>query len=294
MAEIFSECGELPVDAEESLSQLMDQLAQRQLTTADVSTTVPSAASLRALLGPLILTCTEASRAASGLEGKILVESFCDAQTEEKRSYGEHRVARDGCAGFLAGLEESLGQLSVLMEERILRGTPYSSIWASPSAMFVYAQSISMTATSSEGRSRSPWWPCMVIACDAATVAAHAASVGASNKTSNSLGLQAETMRANLARIPADILKQLNKLRPRTSNVTAQLQAGAEGTNGITGDALAAESASNLSAPEGATVNQYAVPEGYLLLEYFGAHDFGWVRAESVSPVYNYTPTADG
>jgi hypothetical protein len=30
---------------------------------------------------------------------------------------------------------------------------------------------------------------------------------------------------------------------------------------------------------------QLIIPEGYLLLEYFGAHDFGWVKAESVLPL---------
>ena len=39
---------------------------------------------------------------------------------------------------------------------------------------------------------------------------------------------------------------------------------------------------------------QFVIPEGYLLLEYFGEHDFGWVKAESVTPMYTYTPTADG
>lgn len=39
---------------------------------------------------------------------------------------------------------------------------------------------------------------------------------------------------------------------------------------------------------------QFVVPEGYLLLEYFGEHDFGWVKAESVTAMYTYTPTADG
>jgi len=43
-----------------------------------------------------------------------------------------------------------------------------------------------------------------------------------------------------------------------------------------------------------ATPLQFVVPEGYLLLEYFGAHDFGWVKAESVTAMYTYSPSVDG
>lgn len=43
-----------------------------------------------------------------------------------------------------------------------------------------------------------------------------------------------------------------------------------------------------------ATPLQFVVPEGYLLLEYFGAHDFGWVKAEAVTPVYTFSPSLDG
>ncbi len=35
-------------------------------------------------------------------------------------------------------------------------------------------------------------------------------------------------------------------------------------------------------------------PEGYMLLEYFGAHDFGWVKCDSVHNVYDISRAEDG
>ena len=191
----------------------------------------PCGLSLRALLSPLILTATQAGPQASSNNSHALVDIFCDLQSQEKQTYGEFRLPRGEASQFLAVLEERLGELSVLMEERLLRGTPASCIWANPASMYVYAQSISSTATTSEGRSRSPWWPCQIIATDATTCAAFAASQCVANGTSNALGMRPEVQRSNLARIPADILKGLNKLKPRTTNVVAAM-AGEGDTNG--------------------------------------------------------------
>jgi len=83
----------------------------------------------------------------------------------------------------------------------------------------------------------------MVIAADHHACTAYAESEGASNFTSNTFGMPAEVQRANLARIPADIMKQLNKLRPRTANVAAAAAASAENESG---DGSVAESAEGI------------------------------------------------
>jgi hypothetical protein len=79
--------------------------------------------------------------------------------------------------------------------------------------------------------------------------------------------------------LPVDIVKQLTKLRPRTSTAAPVV--------------AAAEGAAAPSAESGGD-GLLSVPEGYLLLEYFGAHDFGWVKAESVFTMFSYSNRMDG
>jgi hypothetical protein len=203
-----------------------------------------------------------------------------------------HYPLRADCLAFTQYLEERVGVLAVLVEERLLRGTPYSSIWAVPSEKFVYAQSISMT-TSTDGKSRSPWWPCMVVAGSTGNSSERAApstsavrAIETDSEPSHTVpeasrsfqySMPAEVLRKNLSRFPADIVKQLTKLRPRTATAAPVAPEGVAAPSAETGgDGL------------------LSVPEGYLLLEYFGAHDFGWVKAESVFPMFSYSHRMDG
>lgn len=67
---------------------------------------------------------------------------------------------------------------------------------------------------------------------------------------------------SNLARIPDAVKKELNKVRPRLGD-----RAGV----GV--------STQSVDAPE---KPKLVCPEGYLLVEFFDMHDFGWAKAESV------------
>jgi len=149
---------------------------------------------------------------------------------------------------YLINLDENIALLLVLIEERCLRGTGYSSIWAQP-ANFVWSQSISITE---KNLSRSQWWPCMIIACGKdcnsystptttsatttststlTTTTTSTTATTSSNNTNNNSGgsginsngrqyplvkyhLHDEVMAVNMKRMPIDILKQLLKLRP--------------------------------------------------------------------------------
>lgn len=239
---------------------IVERLAwNKAADTSDLDlSTEPCGLSLRSLLSQLILTATQAGPQTPSSKS-LLVDCFCDAQSEEKQAYGEFRLPRTEASPFLAVLEERFGELSVLLEERLLRGTPASSIWATPASMYVYAQSISSTATSSEGRSRSPWWPCQIIATDASTCAAFMASPGATNGTSNALGMRAEVQRANLARIPADILKGLNKLKPRTANVVAAMAGEGE----VNGNGEGRADSAVLESPTGKIVSPFFIFQLY-------------------------------
>ena len=145
---------------------------------------------------------------------------------------------------YLLNLDENIAILLVLIEERCLRGSAYSSVWAQP-ANFVWSQSISITE---KNLSRSQWWPCMIIACggkdSSSSNSSGATTITTTNATttvgngnnstttasasttgSNSISskypsvkyhLHDEVMAVNMRRIPSDIVKQLMKLRPRT------------------------------------------------------------------------------
>lgn len=177
---------------------------------------------LRSVFRPLLRAAATFSSPQVSPAGAILLEAISDPSEAP-------RAVRSECLAYLGSLEEQLALLAVLIEERVLRGTAYSSIWAVPSSQFVYAQSISMTTTS-EGKNRSPWWPCMIIAAGASASAATFTPAAAateedaallSGRTSTapaaaaSYQMPPDILKANLARIPADIVKQLIKLRPR-------------------------------------------------------------------------------
>ena len=262
---------------------LNNRLNREQLLEAEVFT-------LRGALHPVLQAATGAGTESTVTEvGAALLASMCSAIPT---SITTRTPVRVDCQAYIGSVEEQLGVLALLVEERLLRGTSYSSVWAAPSDKFVYAQSISANNNTADGRNRSPWWPCMIIAgntsrpATTATTAAVSPSVAdpadsgdmvmdSPAATAEVVGpsgfshqMPPETFLCNLNRIPVSIGKQLTKLRPRTPARPAE---------------------SSVYASTG-----LSVPEGYLLLEYFGAHDFGWVKCDAVFPMYSYLTTDDG
>jgi hypothetical protein len=294
------------------------------------ATPVSEASTLRAALLPVLQAATLPPVTGNiPALGAVLVHCILPPELGRTR-------LRTECLAFIGHLEEQIGILAVLIEERLLRGTPYSCIWAVPAEKFVYAQSISMNP-SADGKNRSPWWPCMVIAAGDCSKVTHSASatmvssaaeaaaavdddssiVSAPQATAGvQVKMQPEVMRGNLARFPSDIVKQLNKLKPRTSPpapAVAPAAAIAPLTAPIApmlnaAGAVSAQSSAvavPLPAPPATAVPEaphhpavqaggLSVPDGYLLLEYFGAHDFGWVKADAVYSMYSYVTAADG
>jgi hypothetical protein len=177
-----------------------------------------------------------------------------------------------------------MGVLAVFVQERLMRGNSYSTRWIRPANTIVWAQA------PKDGRGRAAWWPAFVLASN-----------------SKLFPMQPRMSAINIKRLELDIRRALHKLRPR-SNVH----------NGATAAAAAAASSLATSSPltiDGATPSSSAphspaappekvlsakalsalanaftkdselvCPEGYLLVEFFGSHDFGWVKADICSP----------
>lgn len=93
---------------------------------------------------------------------------------------------------------------------------------------------------------KSPWWPCSIL-----------------------LGGNVPDAIAftNLSRIPESIAKVLAKLRPKvTSNMNL-------------------ESKQSVFCVRPVPTKILNPPDGYVLVEFFGSHDFGWVKTENIAPI---------
>ena len=78
----------------------------------------------------------------------------------------------------------------------------------------------------------------------------------------------AEVSVTNITRIPLTICKQLFKLKAKfQSNSNSNASEGR-----------------NISNHNG-TSNLLTVPDGYALVEFFGTHDFGWVKQDTMMPM---------
>ena len=94
---------------------------------------------------------------------------------------------------------------------------------------------------------------------------------------------QAEAITAvNFARMPWDIRKQLAKLRSKNCGLAAVGKRDTVGV-GSTGEAPA-RTDSHVGIGDDDDRQGTGVPPGYLLVEFFGSHDFGWIKAESMLP----------
>lgn len=186
--------------------------------------------SLRSLLLPLLNSSTDNKYLSIGVEDpaavpivpctNAILDVFILRQQQSQQmgglnSHSHHRLYSD-CVYFLQYLDEAIGVLLVLMQDRSLCGTPYSGIWARPAGLLLWAQSSTNASNAAAGSSggdtknRSPYWPCMLIA--------------SGNKTPPRFQMSAEVMNNNLRRIPIDTAKQLLKLRPRGTNSAAGQQ----------------------------------------------------------------------
>jgi hypothetical protein len=76
----------------------------------------------------------------------------------------------------------------------------------------------------------------------------------------------AEVSVTNISRIPSTICKQLFKLKAKFQTSTADTR--------------------NFPSHSGSgTSSLLTVPDGYALVEFFGTHDFGWVKQDTMIPM---------
>ena len=169
---------------------------------------------------------------------------------------------RQASVPFVASLDASLGELLVRIEERALRGTSSSSVWQRP-LMLGWATAGGI------------WFPCMVLACPSASTTSECRLTPGSFHGR----AQAESLvDTNVSRMPETIVKQLLKLKSKSCGLAVTARKNAAGAT-----ASAAPGHPDLTAEE-EQGRPLVVPEGFFLVEFYGTHDFGWVKAESVLP----------
>lgn len=148
----------------------------------------PPAPSLRDILSPLLpQSSTSLSSLSPVLESSIFTPTF-------ESLHG----LLSASTSFITQLDRMVGVLSILLNERRLRGSAFSAIWANPNDHLVWAQP---SKESGKSNSKSIYWPGMVIV-----------------SSSPLFHMPKEVMAANLERMPEEILGQLLKLKPRASS----------------------------------------------------------------------------
>ena len=113
---------------------------------------------------------------------------------------------------------------------------------------------------------QSPWWPAMVLAASDGKVIPPTPSPHAVGS-------------ANISRIPSIICKQLVKLKGKFYSNESKL------SNISQNHSQTPLMASCLPHPSAAANSLSLIPEGYALVEFFGTHDFGWVRQDTMIPI---------
>lgn len=216
---------------------------------------------------------------------------------------------------FLQDLDDAVGEVLVIIEERLTRGSAQSSYWAKPLEA-VWAQ----PDTKETSLSKIPWWPCIVL--------------GGGSDTCVSKSLT----QANINRLPAEVVKQLKQrcrsfakgmgtqeekaVKNRNFTATPEEESG-KCMNGLEtletvgepkgGIVLASEKRggagprdtlqvpstarvasdprirpgthSELGIGSAAGTTPFVIPPKCLLVEYFDVHDVGLVYAEYVMPL---------
>ena len=116
--------------------------------------------------------------------------------------------------------------------------------------------------------SQSPWWPAMVLAASEGKVIP---------PTPSPLAVGS----ANISRIPSIICKQLVKLKGKFYSNESKLSNQSQSQNQNQIPVIG----SGLPNPSSAANSLSLIPEGYALVEFFGTHDFGWVRQDTMIPI---------
>eukprot|EP01038_Epipyxis_sp_PR26KG_P007828 gene7828-10633_t len=213
--------------------------------------------------------------------------SFHPSLLQVKLDQNSTLMVREGCGSYLEALDDLFGILLVCMEERMTRGNIRSCIWAH-FCKCVWAQPLNSKSN------RSIWWPGLIISSNVNNLSPH--------------HIPAIVSHINCSRIPFDLRKQLARTKPRLSTQVQSmtnidsLLADSKGTdtNSESTDSLmvlancSQSNSSNQQSinPSTVTSNKFeyssdfnlTCPEGYLLIEFFGAHDFGWIKAETAIP----------
>ncbi len=182
---------------------------------------------------------------------------------------------------FLETLDEMLGLLLVYVEERVYRGVAFSNCWNIPHPTCIWSQIID------DSRHKYQWWPSMILV---------------SNSPVYPMSL--EVMEKNIDRLPKNYIKDLTKFKPKISPTAASSSTSTsslpvppstssdadEGKDGEIGGIANTSANGKANGTNGgkalsSTLTSVACPEGYLVVEYFGAHDIGWAKVESTQPM---------
>ena len=152
----------------------------------------------------------------------------------------------------MRSLDSIIGVLLVKIQERAVRGTPNSSVWQRPLCL-VWAQP-----------DKQRWWPGMLLALPPS---------GCKVVPPYPPMLQQQ----NLSRLPSAITKQLVKLKSKFQPSDKTATSTSTLNNGISTDKIESSALT------------LRIPDGFALVEFFGTHDFGWVKFDNILPF-----TSDG
>jgi len=161
---------------------------------------------------------------------------------------------------FLEGLDNSIGLLLVCVQERLLRGNTISGIWAAPSTA-VWAQPLD------NPKNKSVWWPCFVLA---------------TGKNCGDYAMDPVMQHVNLQRMPVAMKRQLQKYRPKGAPLAMDSPLLREG-NSLLDMEMEGLKLAEVTA-EDILTGGVMCPEGFMLAEFFGTHDYGWIRADQSYP----------
>jgi hypothetical protein len=200
---------------------------------------------------------------------------------------------------FMEDLDNALGELLVCMHERLLRGCRWSSIWACPDSV-VWAQPTSAKLAPGSSKDRkTTWWTGLV--------------VGGGKGSRVSMAKND----CNTTRIPLTFANQLLRTKSSASKtVKGIVQSSDPSAMVIESESSIAATSSNENSPKLPPMySKYIPPPSHLqakhdkinfasgnsslsfgadnkyLVEFFGAHDFGWTKGESILP---FSPTTPG
>jgi hypothetical protein len=172
------------------------------------------------------------------IEGGALLPSFAAAKLGKFFiSPSSSPKISISCLTALTALDESIAELLPVIQERLQRGFPLSCIWSRPQR-FVWAQP-----------PRESWYPGMVLC-------GH--------------GVPRLLSASNFARIPADIARQLMRIKPKPTVPAADCESSSS------------EKIENFKFMD-KDVEDDIVRDNCVLVEFFGSHDFGWIRLECLS-----------